>query len=79
MAPSKLEEVDMNRVSDGSKVGPHGMFYMESAGGCPPEPPGEAAMDEHKPGCFALEEERGEGWSGSGAAKPLINEARPRL
>jgi hypothetical protein len=33
--------------------------------------------DEHQPGCFALEEERGGNWSGSGA--PVIKEARPTL
>jgi hypothetical protein len=36
------------------------------------------ALDEHQPGCFALEEERGIYWTGSGAP-PLINEARPSL
>ena len=69
----------MERVTDGSKVASHGMFYMESAGGCPPEQADEPAIDERKPSCFALEEERGEHWTGTGAMKPLINEARPRL
>ena len=57
------------------------MFYMEGAGGCDAEPaPAQApAADEHKPGCFALEDERGEGWTGVGAMKPLVNEARPTL
>ena len=32
-----------------------------------------------KPSCFALEEEKGEGWKGSGAMGPAINEARPSL
>ena len=32
-----------------------------------------AVPDEHQPGCFALEEERGGNWKGSGA--PLIKEA----
>jgi hypothetical protein len=34
---------------------------------------------EHQPSCFALEEEKGEGWKGSGAMGPAINEARPSL
>jgi hypothetical protein len=33
--------------------------------------------DEHQPGCFALEEERGGHWPGSGV--PVIKEARPSL
>ncbi len=33
--------------------------------------------DEHQPGCFALEEERGSHWTGSGV--PVIKEARPTL
>ena len=36
-----------------------------------------AVPDEHQPGCFALEEERGDGWKGSGV--PTIKEARPTL
>jgi hypothetical protein len=36
-----------------------------------------ARSDEHQPGCFALEEERGDGWKGSG--DPAIKEARPTL
>lgn len=28
------------------------------------------AAEEHQPSCFALEEERGEGWKGSGAMGP---------
>jgi hypothetical protein len=32
---------------------------------------------ERQPGCFALEEERGDGWKGSGV--PVIKEARPTL
>jgi hypothetical protein len=34
-------------------------------------------VDEHQPGCFALEEERGGQWTGSGV--PVIKEARPTL
>jgi hypothetical protein len=55
--------------------------HMENAGGYKPPhpeiPPSMAA--EHQPSCFALEEEKGEGWKGSGAMKPAINEARPSL
>jgi quercetin dioxygenase-like cupin family protein len=34
-----------------------------------------AVLDEHQPGCFALDEERGDNWIGSGA--PVIKEVRP--
>jgi hypothetical protein len=33
--------------------------------------------DERQPGCFALEEEKGGHWTGSGV--PVIKEARPTL
>ena len=36
-----------------------------------------AVPDEHQPGCFALEEERGGIWKGSGV--PVIKEAKPSL
>jgi hypothetical protein len=36
-----------------------------------------AVPDEHQPGCFALEEERGGNWTGSGVR--VINEAKPSL
>ena len=36
-----------------------------------------AVPDEHQPGCFALEEERGGSWRGSDV--PAIKEARPTL
>ena len=36
-----------------------------------------AVPDEHQPGCFALKEERGGSWKGSGI--PVIKEARPTL
>jgi hypothetical protein len=36
-----------------------------------------AVSDEHQPGCFALEEEKGDHWAGSGV--PVIKEARPSL
>jgi hypothetical protein len=35
--------------------------------------------DEHQPSCFALEEERGDSWKGTGAAPPAIKEAKPSL
>jgi hypothetical protein len=38
-----------------------------------------AVPDEHEPGCFSLEEERGANWKGSGGAVPLIKEAKPSL
>lgn len=69
----------MHKIINGADVAPHGMFYMEGAGGCDAEPAPAPATDEHKPGCFALEDERGEGWKGVGGMKSLINEARPTL
>ena len=38
-----------------------------------------AVPDEHQPSCFALEEERGANWKGSGGAVPSIKETRPSL
>ena len=43
----------------------------------PPEILRPAVLDEHQPGCFAFEEERGGQWTGTGA--PAIKEARPTL
>jgi hypothetical protein len=63
-------------------VAPHGLFYMENAGGYKPaqsEIVPSIEEEEHQPSCFAGEEEKGEGWKGSGAMGPAINEARPRL
>lgn len=60
----------------------HGLFYMENAGGYPAEPPPIApstAAEEHQPGCFALEEEKGESWRGTGASGPMFKETRPTL
>jgi hypothetical protein len=37
------------------------------------------AIEEHQPSCFALEEEKGEGWKGAGASAPAIRELRPSL
>ena len=36
-----------------------------------------AVSDERQPGCFALEEQKGDHWTGSGV--PSIKEARPTL
>jgi hypothetical protein len=65
-------------------VAPHGLFYMENAGGCKDEPTHSESSpsmgaEERQPSCFALEDERGEGWNGSGAMGPAINETRPSL
>ena len=60
----------------------HGIFYMENAGGhkpAHPETPPSIAADERQPSCFAMEEEMGERWKGSGAVGPAINDARPSL
>ena len=60
----------------------HWKLLMENAGGykpAHPEIPPSVAADEHQQSCFALEEEKGEGWKGSGAMGPAINEARPSL
>jgi hypothetical protein len=35
--------------------------------------------DELQPGCFALEEERGGSWKGSGGTVPFVKEAKPSL
>ena len=63
-------------------IAPHGLFYMENAGGYKPaqsEIPPSMVADEHQPSCFRGEEEKGEGWKGSGTMGPAINEARPSL
>ncbi len=59
----------------------HGIFYMENAGGYKPAQRETtlSAADERQPSCFALEEEKGEHWNGSGAMARVINEARPSL
>jgi hypothetical protein len=73
----------MTHPTDGTRVPPHGLFHMENAGGHPagqaPPPVPPAAPNGHQPGCFALEEEKGEGWKGSGASGPAIKETRPSL
>jgi hypothetical protein len=35
--------------------------------------------EEHQPGCFAQEEERGGDWNGSGGTAPSVKEAKPSL
>jgi hypothetical protein len=35
--------------------------------------------EEHQPGCFALEEERGGSWKGGGRTVPSVKEAKPSL
>jgi hypothetical protein len=43
-------------------VAPHGLFYMENAGGYKPaypEIPPSMIADEHQPSCFGGEEEKG--------------------
>ena len=70
----------MTHTTKGTQVPPHGLFYMENAGGHDGEPaPAPASAEEHQAGCFALEEEKGEGWHGGGASSPVIKETRPRL
>jgi hypothetical protein len=43
----------------------------------PTQTVGSAVSDERQAGCFALEEEKGDHWTGSGV--PSIKEARPTL
>jgi hypothetical protein len=63
-------------------VAPHGLFYMENAGGYKPAQSEILPLleeEEHQPSCFAAEEEKGAGWKGNGAMGPAINDARPSL
>ncbi len=73
----------MVKLIDGTKVAPHGMFYMESAGGCHADPEdldaSSSQVQAHQPSCFALEEERGWDWKGAGGAGKTIKDARPTL
>jgi hypothetical protein len=80
----------MTHVTEGTKLASHGLFYMENAGSYPDETgylenetsPITAIIivpNEHQPSCFALEEERGEGWKGAGATGPTIKETKPSL
>jgi hypothetical protein len=38
-----------------------------------------AVPNEHQPGCFALEEEKGGDWKGSGESRSAIKEVKPSL
>ncbi len=67
----------MADILDGTTVPPHGMFFMESAGGYPPKI--ERADEQHQSSCFGLEEEKGDSWSGIGGTRPLLVETRPTL
>ncbi len=67
----------MSNILDGTTVLPHGMFFMESAGGYHAKT--ESTDEEHQPSCFGLEEEKGESSSGTGAAHPLLTETMPTL
>jgi hypothetical protein len=75
----------MEKTIEATGIAPHGLFYMENAGGThstatPPTPiADEQIADEHQPSCFALEEEKGADWKGRGAAGPTINEVKPSL
>jgi len=68
-----FEHPDAN--SDDAQDGKDGgVFHTEGAGGAPKQ-----VDEEHQPSCFALEEEKGGNWKGSGGAGPAVNESRPRL
>ncbi len=70
----------MAEMMDATKIPPHGLFYMENAGGMHSATPSPTlTADERQPSCFALEEEIGAEWRGSGAARSTINEARRSL
>jgi hypothetical protein len=70
----------MTKIIDGTKVPHHGLFYMENAGGLlEREPLASTTAAERQPSCFALEDEKGEDWKGTGATRPQIIETRPRL
>ncbi len=70
----------MINLTDGTKVAPHGMFYMEDAGGYDPELDTRSSLAEtHQPSCFGQEEEMGANWQGAGATGQIINEVRPTL
>jgi hypothetical protein len=74
----------MVNPTDGTKMAPHGMFYMESGGGCPPEldahsefDPGSSLAETHQPSCFGQEEEKGSGWANQrGASNSVKNASR---
>jgi len=53
------------------------IFTWKSRKKLPTETSRPTMPDEHQPGCFALEEEKGGNWTGNGV--PVIKEARPTL
>jgi len=73
----------MATVLDGTKVAPHGLFFMENMQGretesnAPETPLMQTA--ERGSSCFAWEEEKGESWKGGGATRVVSKEARPTL
>jgi hypothetical protein len=70
----------MAKIIDTTKIPPHGLFYMENAGGTHSAIPSPTLIaDERQPSCFALEEELGANWKSSGSTEPTINETRPSL
>ena len=54
-----------------------GWFFTRKLRKKLPETLRPAMPDERQPGCFALEEEKGGNWMGSGV--PVIKESRPTL
>ena len=73
----------MAMVLDGTKVAPHGLFFMENMkereteANAPETPLMQTA--ERGSSCFAWEEEKGESWKGGGATRVVSKEARPTL
>ncbi len=73
-------EGEMEKTIEATRIAPHGLFYMENAGGThSTATPRTPIADEHQPSCFALEEEKGADWKGGGAAGRTINEVKPSL
>jgi hypothetical protein len=75
----------MEKTIKATRIAPHGLFYMENAGGTHSAATWATLIadgkiaDEHQPSCFALEEEKGADWKGGGSAGPTINELKPSL
>ena len=70
----------MEKMIDATKIAPHGLFYMENAGGTHSATTSPTLItDEREPSCFALEDEKGADWKGGGAAGRTINEVKPSL
>jgi hypothetical protein len=84
-AVSSYVEGEMEKTVEATRIASHGLFYMENAGGThstvmqPTLVADEQIADQHRPSCFALEEEKGADWKGLGAARPIINEVKPSL